>query len=67
MINVEKVKARMKEMKMTQKDVADVWNVALPTVSQKLNRVRPMNLDEAESLARLLQIRDEEFGVYFFA
>ena len=67
MINVEKVKARMKEMKMTQKDVADVWNVALPTVSQKLNRVRPINLDEAERLAKLLRIRDEEFGVYFFA
>ena len=67
MINVEKVKARMKEMKMTQKDVADVWNVALPTVSQKLNRVRPLNLDEAESLAKLLRIRDEEFGAYFFA
>lgn len=67
MIDVKRVKARMKELDMTQKDIADVWHVALPTVSQKLNRVRPMNLDEAESLAKLLKIPDSEFCLYFFA
>ncbi len=67
MPNAEKIKKRLRKMNMTQKDIAEVWKVALPTVSQKLNRVRPMTLDEAERLAKLLQIRDEEFGDYFFA
>lgn len=67
MPNAEKIKKRLREMNMTQKDIAVVWQVALPTVSQKLNRVRPMTLDEAERLAKLLQIRDEEFRAYFFA
>ena len=67
MLNVAKVRNRMVELKLTQKDVADKLGIAVPTASQKLNRVRPMNLDEAEKLATLLQIKNENFGEYFFA
>lgn len=67
MLNVSKVRGRMAELKVTQKDVATALGIAVPTASQKLNRVRPMNLDEAEKLAGLLKLEDWQFGEYFFA
>lgn len=66
MLNVDKVRGRMAELRLSQKDVAECLGLALPTVSQKLNRIRPMNLDEAEKLANLLQLTDSQFGEYFF-
>lgn len=67
MLNVDKIRGRMSELRITQQDVAKALNLAAPTVSQKLNRVRPMDLDEAEKLAELLGITNEQFGEYFFA
>lgn len=67
MLNVNKVRGRLAELNLTQKDVANALGIAAPTASQKLNRVRPMDLDEAEKLAQLLQIDDNEFREYFFA
>ncbi len=67
MLNVDKVRGRMAELRLTQKDVAAALGLAAPTISQKLNRVRPMDLDEAEKLAVLLKLDDSEFGEYFFA
>lgn len=67
MLNVDKVRGRMAELRLTQKDVAQALGIAVPTASQKLNRVRPMDLDEAEKLATLLGIGKENFGEYFFA
>ncbi len=67
MLNVNKIKGRLAEMNLTQKDVANALGIALPTASQKINRVRPMDLDEAEKLAKLLKIQDSEFREYFFA
>lgn len=67
MLNVDKVRGRMAELRLTQKDVAETLGIATPTVSQKLNRVRPMDLDEAEKLATLLLLDDSQFGEYFFA
>lgn len=67
MLNVSKVRGRMAELGITQKDVAAALGIAGPTASQKLNRIRPMDLDEAERLARLLRLDDSEFGLYFFA
>lgn len=66
MLNVDKVRGRMAELKLTQKDVARALGIATPTVSQKLNRVRPMDLDEAEKLAALLRLENDQFGEYFF-
>lgn len=67
MLNVSKVRGRMAELNLTQKDVARELGLAPPTVSQKLNRVRPMDLDEAEKLATLLQLESNQFSEYFFA
>lgn len=66
MLNVDKVRGRLAELKLTQKDVAKALGIALPTASQKLNRVRPLDLEEAEKLAALLQLDDSQFGEYFF-
>lgn len=67
MINTNKIKGRMKELGIVQKDVANKLGIAPPTASQKINGVRPMDLDEARMLADLLRIDRAEFGTYFFA
>ena len=67
MLNVSKVRGRMAELNISQKDVAKALGIAASTASQKLNRVRPMDLDEAEKLAELLKIENHQFGEYFFA
>ncbi len=67
MINSNKIKGRMVELGITQKDVAKTLNIAPPTVSQKINNIRPMDLDEAEALARMLKIQSVEFADYFFS
>lgn len=67
MINTKKLKARMVELDLGQKTVADALKIAQATLSQKLNGIRPMYLDEAEALADLLEIEDDQFGSYFFS
>ncbi|WP_243691632.1 helix-turn-helix domain-containing protein [Hungatella hathewayi] len=68
MINTRKVKGRMAELGLTQKDIAskDVWGCALPTVSQKINAIRPITLDEADRLAEILSLSTEEYKEFFF-
>lgn len=68
MVNTDKIRGRMAEMRFTQKDIAskDVWNCALPTVSQKLNGIRPISLNEANSLAELLNLDEKEYFEFFF-
>lgn len=66
LINTNKIKGRMAELQITQKDVAVFLGLAQPTVNQKINNIRPMDLNEAEKLSNLLRIKPEEFAVYFF-
>ena len=66
MLNSEMIKARMKEKNVTQKDIAVILGIAAPTVSQKINGVRPMDLEEARRIAEKLDIVPSEFGRYFF-
>lgn len=66
MINTNKIKGRMMEMQITQKDIAIKLGLAQPTVNQKINNIRPMDLDEAEKLSEMLKIPENEFGTYFF-
>lgn len=67
LINSHKIKVRMAEMNIRQKDIAEELNIAPPTVSLKLNNERPMSLEEAEKLSKFLKIKDKDFGSYFFA
>ena len=66
MVNSKKLKGRIVELGLTQKDLAKALGVATPTVSQKLNNVRSMSVDEAFIIADLLKIPDEQFRKYFF-
>lgn len=67
MLNTELIKARMKEKDITQKEIADAIGIAAPTVSQKINGIRPMDLDEARIIAEKLEIDSSDFGKYFFS
>lgn len=67
MVNANKIKGKMKELEITQADVAKRLNIAQSTANQKINNVRPFDLDEAEILAKMLHIDSGEFGIYFFA
>lgn len=66
MVNSRKIKGRLVELGLTQKDVAEKIGVAQPTVNQKNNNIRPMDLQEAEAIADLLKINPGEFVEYFF-
>lgn len=66
MINTKKIKGRLAELGLTQRDVAQVLDIAQPTANQKINNIRPMDLDEAKKLAILLDLKVEEFQTYFF-
>ena len=39
MVNSDKIKGRMRELKITQADVAKELNIAQPTVNQKINNI----------------------------
>lgn len=67
MVNTNKLKGRMKELEITQADVAKSLGIAQPTANQKLNNIRSFDLEEAEKLSAMLHIEAGEFGTYFFA
>nr|DAQ53193.1 MAG TPA: Regulatory protein [Bacteriophage sp.] len=67
MVNTQAVLARMKELGMTQKTIANLWDCAQSTVSLKLGNKRPLLLDEALKLQAALQISDAEFCSYFLS
>lgn len=67
MINSKKLKDRAKSMGIKQADMAAALGLRQSSVNQKINNARPMLLEEAEKLADLLQITDDDFRAYFFA
>lgn len=66
MINTRKVKQRMKKLGLRQRDLAAVLHIAVPTVSQKINNIRPFTLNEAGMLAELLKLESYDLQEYFF-
>lgn len=67
MINSKKIKERAKELGIRQSDIANALGIKQSTVCQKINNARPMSLNEAEIMAELLEIKNEEFRTYFFS
>ena len=67
MPNSELIKKQMKEKGVTQKDLAEAIGIAAPTVSQKINGIRPLDLSEARIIAEKLEINAGEFGEFFFS
>ena len=66
MVNTQALRARMKELDVKNQDVADAIGCAEVTARQKLNNTRAFTLQEAETVQKLLQIQDADFGFYFF-
>lgn len=66
MLNTSAIKSRMRELGVTQSELAGAVRMATPTICQKLNNIRPTTLEEAEKIAVKLKIADSEFGHYFF-
>lgn len=66
MLNTRKIKGRLVELGLTQRDVAQTLNIAQATASQKINGVRPLYLEEAKALAGLLKIENGDLKDYFF-
>ena len=66
MINSDKVKGRMKELGITQRDMAKVLRMSEPAVSQKLNNQKATNLEQAKIIAYMLNIEGGELKEYFF-
>lgn len=67
MVNLAKLRGRLRELGLTQSGLADHLGIANATASQKLNGIRPITLDEAEKIAEFLSIPDVDFRAYFFA
>ena len=51
MVASEAIKQRIKERGLSQGDVAAKLHLAQCTISQKINNIRPLSLDEAFLLA----------------
>lgn len=66
MVNSNKLKGRLTELGLTQKSLSEYLGLSQPTINQKINNIRPMDLNEAEKIAELLKISAEEFQIYFF-
>lgn len=67
MANTEKILCRIRELGMTQREIADCLGIKQSTLSLKINNKRPFYLNEAFCIAELLKISNDEFGIYFFA
>lgn len=65
-VNANKVKGRLVELGMTQQEAATALGMTQPTLSQKINNLRAMDLEDVERLGNLLGITVSEYGDYFF-
>jgi len=65
MINTEKLKRRMKASGITQSTLAAQIGISGSLLSMKIKNRRAMTLNEAEAIAKILGISDDEFGEYF--
>ena len=63
MINANKIRARIVEMGMTQKQVAEMIGISEKTLSVKMNNGK-FGLDEADRMIKVLKI--DEPDKYFF-
>ena len=66
MVDSLKLKSRLVEIGLTQAELAKFLGLSAPTVSQKINKLRPMNLEEAEKICEHLKIPEKDFSKYFF-
>ncbi|MBR3083403.1 MAG: helix-turn-helix transcriptional regulator [Oscillospiraceae bacterium] len=66
MTNTQKLIDRIRELNYKQSDLAKRLGIKQSSLSLKIHNKRPFYVDEALTLAKALQIRDDEIGLYFF-
>lgn len=66
MVNSNSLKERAREMGIKQREIALAVGIQQSSLNLKINNKRPMNLEEAEIIAKILGISNSEFGFYFF-
>jgi transcriptional regulator with XRE-family HTH domain len=64
--NYSKLLGRFREYGFTQKDVATHIGVQPATLSLKLNNKAKFTSSEIDAICKLLDIPNEEIGIYFF-
>lgn len=67
MINSNKLKGKLKEKGLTQKEAAKILHMGQSTFCQKINNKRTFSLVEAKSLSESLDCSKEEYFDIFFA
>lgn len=68
MLNINKIKARMREFWKTQSDVASELKINSSTFNRKINRAdgHYLSIKEARELINCLDMPIEEVSLYFF-
>ena len=64
--NFSKLLGRMREFRLTQRDVAEYIGVGATTLSLKLNNKAMFTASEIDAICKLLDIAKEDIGAYFF-
>lgn len=67
MIDSIRIKNRIREKGLQQKEIAAEMGISQSSFNQKINKVRGLSLDEAHRLSEILEISQADFGTYFFA
>lgn len=67
MINSRAIKLEMINKNVTMDDLAEAIGKRPTSVRHKIENHRPMSLDEAEIVQRMLNIQNEDFAFYFFS
>lgn len=64
--NYQKLKGRMRELNLTQKEVSQKANMSVTAFNNKLNHKSEFSSSEIFSISDALRIPDEEIKHYFF-
>ena len=65
--NYSKLRGKIREMGITQKQIAEKIGTGESTISAKLNNKCYFYQPEIAKICDILNIADEEVGLYFFA
>ncbi len=63
-MNDRKIKAKMVELGVTQKDLAKVLGISVQNLNAKLNGRNIMNIEEAAKITKILKL-DDPIGIFF--
>ena len=65
MVDSDKIKGRMREKRITQKQLAEKLMISQPVLCQRLNNVRKFNIDEIANISLILDLNADEVYIFF--